>query len=56
MRAAYDLPDDADIAPVADTWRPYRGWVALLLRAWLEEETGEITLGRRTDLRAVLAP
>jgi DNA-3-methyladenine glycosylase II len=32
-RAAYDLPDDADIEPVADAWRPYRAWVALLIRA-----------------------
>ena len=32
-RAAYDLPDDADIEPVAERWRPYRAWVALLLRS-----------------------
>ena len=31
-RAAYGLPDDADIAAVAEGWRPYRSWVALLLR------------------------
>lgn len=32
-REAYDLPPDADIAAVAENWRPYRSWVALLLRA-----------------------
>ena len=31
-RAAYGLPDDADIASVAEGWRPYRSWVSLLLR------------------------
>ena len=34
-RAAYRLEDDADLAPVSDGWRPYRAWVALLLRQWL---------------------
>lgn len=47
VRAAYDLPEDADLQPVAEAWRPYRAWVALLLRAWLEAETGEIARGRR---------
>ena len=32
-RAAYGLAPDADIADVAENWRPYRSWVALLLRA-----------------------
>ena len=31
-RAAYGLPDDADLAPTAEAWRPYRSWVGLLLR------------------------
>ena len=31
-RAAYGLPEDADIAEVAEGWRPYRAWVSLLLR------------------------
>lgn len=44
-RAAYDLPDDADIEPVAERWRPYRAWVALLLRSGLEAQTGEIAGG-----------
>lgn len=32
-REAYGLAPDADIADVAQGWRPYRSWVALLLRA-----------------------
>jgi len=32
-RDAYGLPSDADIDGVAEGWRPYRSWVALLLRA-----------------------
>ncbi len=32
-RAAYQLPPDADIAAAADRWRPYRSWIALLMRA-----------------------
>jgi DNA-3-methyladenine glycosylase II len=32
-RQAYQLPANADIDPVADHWRPYRSWIALLLRA-----------------------
>lgn len=35
VRAAYRLHDDADPIPVSDAWRPYRAWVALLLRQWL---------------------
>lgn len=47
-RAAYNLPDDADIEPIVETWRPYRAWITLLLRAWHEAETSEIATGRRT--------
>jgi DNA-3-methyladenine glycosylase II len=32
-REAYKLAPNADINPVADHWRPYRSWIALLLRA-----------------------
>ncbi len=32
-RTAYGLPSNADIDVIADRWRPYRSWVALLLRA-----------------------
>jgi DNA-3-methyladenine glycosylase II len=49
VRAAYDLPEDAAVEPVAEAWQPYRAWVALLLRAWLEQETGEIARGRRSE-------
>jgi 3-methyladenine DNA glycosylase/8-oxoguanine DNA glycosylase len=30
------------VAQRAERWRPYRTWVAVLLRAALEEDTGEI--------------
>jgi len=49
VRAAYRLPQDADTEPVANTWRPYRSWVGLLLRSWLEAETGEIARGRQSQ-------
>jgi DNA-3-methyladenine glycosylase II len=42
---AYDLdgpPDEARLAELAEALRPYRTWVALLLRTLLEETTGEI--------------
>ena len=42
---AYDLggpPDEGGLAALADAWRPYRTWVVLLLRALLEETTGEV--------------
>ena len=42
---AYGLDDPPDrdwLAERAEAWRPYRTWVALLLRAHLEEQTGEI--------------
>ncbi len=32
-REAYKLVPNADINPIADQWRPYRSWIALLLRA-----------------------
>ncbi|NKQ57569.1 DNA-3-methyladenine glycosylase 2 family protein [Amycolatopsis sp. K13G38] len=34
MRIAYDLPsaDAAELAQVAERWRPFRSWVALLMR------------------------
>jgi len=32
-REAYKLAPNADLNPVADHWRPYRSWIALLLRA-----------------------
>jgi DNA-3-methyladenine glycosylase II len=40
MAAAYELsgePDERELTEIAEAWRPYRSWVALLLRASLEE-------------------
>ena len=45
MAIAYDLkapPSAADIAEISEGWKPYRTWVALLLRIMLEDETHEI--------------
>jgi DNA-3-methyladenine glycosylase II len=51
IRSAYSTTDDAAIQSITDSWRPYRAWVALLLRAWREAETGEIARGRRSATR-----
>jgi DNA-3-methyladenine glycosylase II len=51
IRWAYNTTDDAAIQTITDSWRPYRAWVALLLRAWREAETNEITHGRRSTTR-----
>jgi 3-methyladenine DNA glycosylase/8-oxoguanine DNA glycosylase len=48
IRDAYATTDIAAINRITDTWRPYRAWVGLLLRAWREAETGEIARGRRS--------
>jgi DNA-3-methyladenine glycosylase II len=50
IRSAYSTPDDA-VQSITESWRPYRAWVALLLRAWREAETGEIARGRRSTTR-----
>ena len=50
MAAVYHLgpePEPARLAAVAAGWRPFRTWVALLLRIWLEDVTQEIADGRR---------
>lgn len=50
MATVYHLGDDPDLGAlqrVAERWRPYRTWVALLLRTWLEDETHEIASGKR---------
>jgi DNA-3-methyladenine glycosylase II len=51
IRSAYDTTDDAAVRSITDCWRPYRAWVALLLRAWREAETNEIAHGRRSASR-----
>lgn len=47
MCRAYGVVTKAELREVAEVWSPYRTWVALLLRARREEETGEIALGQR---------
>jgi DNA-3-methyladenine glycosylase II len=45
MAIAYDMdapPSAADIAEISELWKPYRTWVALLLRVMLEDETHDI--------------
>lgn len=42
---AYRLPEppsDAHFAALAESWRPYRSWVCVLLRAMLEQVTAEL--------------
>lgn len=56
VRTAYRLPEDADIESVANTWRPYRSWVGLLLRSWLEADTGDIARGRQSQSPPALTP
>jgi DNA-3-methyladenine glycosylase II len=34
IRSAYSTSDDSAIHQITESWRPYRAWVALLLRAW----------------------
>ena len=48
IRSAYSTSDDSAIHQITESWRPYRAWVALLLRTWREAETGEIARGRRS--------
>jgi DNA-3-methyladenine glycosylase II len=51
IRSAYSTTDGSAIHQITESWRPYRAWVALLLRAWREAETGEIARGRRSTTR-----
>ena len=47
IRSAYGLPAGADadrLRTVADGWAPYRSWVAVLLRRWLEDGAPPLTL------------
>lgn len=48
VATAYEMesePSEDELAELAERWRPYRTWVAVLLRAFLEEETREIAPG-----------
>jgi DNA-3-methyladenine glycosylase II len=50
---AYDLPQPPsadELARISDNWRPYRTWTTVLLRGYLEDETGEIA-GKQQDAR-----
>lgn len=49
--SAYNTTDDDAIRSITDGWRPFRAWVALLLRAWREAETNEIARGSRSTTR-----
>jgi DNA-3-methyladenine glycosylase II len=51
IRSAYSTSEDSAIHQITESWRPYRAWVALLLRVWREAETGEIARGRRSTTR-----
>jgi DNA-3-methyladenine glycosylase II len=51
---AYNLkapPTPQDLQDLAQTWRPYRTWVALHLRVMLEEETAEINQQAKSQKR-----
>jgi DNA-3-methyladenine glycosylase II len=53
----YDLagpPDGETLTAIAEPWRPFRTWASVLLRTWLEDETGEIS-GRRPVDRSRVA-
>jgi DNA-3-methyladenine glycosylase II len=43
MREVYGMPgaSAAELAKLAERWRPYRSWVALLLRSHREVRAGE---------------
>lgn len=45
MTALYGTDDPAEHQRIAQTWQPYRSWVALLIRRWLEDQTHEIARG-----------
>lgn len=49
MAALYGTEDGHEHERIAERWRPYRSWVALLIRRWLEDETGEIARGVPVD-------
>ena len=49
MRHAYHATTKNELKEIAEGWRPYRTWVALLMRIRREEETQEIAKGQRTQ-------
>lgn len=49
MRNAYHATTKNDLTEIAEGWRPYRTWVALLMRIRREEETQEIAKGQRAS-------
>jgi DNA-3-methyladenine glycosylase II len=52
---AYDLPGPpaaGELARISANWAPYRTWTTLLLRTYLEDETGEIAGQRASGGRA----
>ena len=54
IRRAYALPDHTgidELRELAEAWRPFRSWVSVLLRTWLEDETGDVRRGRPAALR-----
>jgi hypothetical protein len=40
MTALYDDSSQEKHAEIAEAWRPFRGWVSLLLRAWWDQQRG----------------
>lgn len=46
MTALYGTDSAEEHARIAEAWQPFRSWVALLIRSWLEDETHEIARGR----------
>lgn len=46
------VPTTEELEEMAESWRPYRTWVSLYLRAMLEEETGEISGGGKRPVMA----
>ncbi len=56
---AYGFPSEpaaGQLLEMAEAWRPYRTWVAFLLRTMLEDETGEVTRGARRSRARMVAP
>jgi DNA-3-methyladenine glycosylase II len=50
MRQAYNLDgaDSSRLEEIAEAWRPYRSWAALLLRSDRERRAGELRRAGRS--------